>query len=171
MLDLDMTIGPQVWVKARHELTQTKDTSMAVILSATAIECELSHLFCKWTGIEELPTRGHLLTDQECEEKLLDFRRIEEKFKKVTRLLVPEGFQHFVSTTDKWRDVVSKDTPELDPKCLIKSIEEKVFWPRNRILHGGAPATPEQAELCVRIAQTCLRILLAMDYERRKTLS
>jgi hypothetical protein len=54
ILDLDMTIGVQVWVKAHYELTRTKDASMAVILSAAAIDCELSHLFCKWTGISAL---------------------------------------------------------------------------------------------------------------------
>ncbi|MGA9884288.1 MAG: hypothetical protein WBQ34_11260 [Candidatus Acidiferrales bacterium] len=165
-----MTIGPQVWIKANYELTQTKDASMAVILSATAIDCELSYLFGKWTGIERLPKLGRLLTDEECEELLLEFRTIQDKFKKIPCLLVPKGFEDFVNTNAEWRDTVSKELPELDASCLIKSIQREVFWRRNRILHGGAPASPGQAELCVRIAKTCLRIFLAMDYERRKRL-
>ena len=168
ILDLDMTTGVQIWVKASHELTKTRDFSMAVILSAMAIDCELSHLFKKWTGIGRLlQPAGGLLTEEECEELLLEFRRVSEKFRDVTKLLVPEGFQDFVCKTEKWRDVVTEELPELDTSCLIKSIEKEVFWPRNRILHSGTPATMEQAELAVRIARGCLRIFLAMDYETK----
>jgi hypothetical protein len=171
ILDLDMTVGVQVWIKSSYELNKTKDASMAVILAATAIDCELSFLFRKWTGISQLMQRGHLLTDEECEELISKFKRIEDKFKEVTKLLVPGGFQHFVSTTPKWHDAITKDLPELDVTCLIKSIEKEVFWPRNRILHGGKAVSREQAALSVRIARACLGILLDMDYDKRKTIS
>jgi hypothetical protein len=171
-LPLDMTMGVQVWIKASHELTQNKDASMAVILSAAAIDCELTHLFKKWTGIAELAQRGHLLTGEECEDLLRskNITNISTKFVQIPKLLVPEGFQHYVTATEKWRDVVSEDLPELDVSSLIEGIKKKVFWPRNSILHGGTPATGQQAELAVRIARGCLRIFLSMDYEKRKTL-
>jgi hypothetical protein len=165
---LDFTIGPQIWVKASYELNHNKDFSMTVVLAAAAIDGELSSLFCKWTGIAQLAQRGHLLTDEECEELLLKIIGIGNKFKDVSKLLVPDGFQHYVSTTPRWRDMVSKEAPELDMTCLIKCVEKEVFWPRNRILHGGTPATAVQAELALRVARVCLEILLAMDYERRK---
>jgi hypothetical protein len=168
ILDLDMTIGVQVWIKSSHELTHTKDSSMAVILAATAIDSELSCLFRKWMGIAKLQEIGHLLTDEECEELLRKFPLIEDKFKKVTKLLVPPGFQHFVDTSAKWQEVVLKNLPELDITSLVKSIEKEVFWPRNRILHGGTPANALQAERSVKIARLCLEIFREMDYETRK---
>jgi len=170
ILGLDVTTGVQVWIKSSYELSQTKDASMAVILAATAVDCELSFLFSKWTGIAQLPQRGHLLTDEECAEMLREFGGIQDKLKKVTKLLVPEGLQHFVSTTDKWRDVILKDFPELDITCLIKSIDRALFWPRNRILHGGHAATAQQGERCVKVAQICLGIFRDMDYVKRRTL-
>jgi hypothetical protein len=167
ILGLDMTIGVQVWSKSSHELNKTKDASMAVILAATAIDCELSFLFRKWMGIALLEQLGHLLTDEECEKLLRKFKRIEDKFRKVTNLLVPPGFQHFVNTSAKWQEAISKNLPELDTTSLIKGIEKEVFWPRNRILHGGTPANTVQAERAVKIAWACLGIFREMDRETR----
>jgi hypothetical protein len=75
-----------------------------------------------------------------------------------------------VESSPEWQSAVAKMLPELDTKSLVKSIEMNLFWPRNRILHAGKPATMAQAMLAVKIARTCLDILNAMDHEKRKTL-
>jgi hypothetical protein len=170
VLGLDFTIGFQVWQKATYELTHTKDASMAVVLSAMAVDSGLSFFFQKWTGIVELAVRGHLVTDEEAEELLIELTRIADKFKEVSKLMVGMTFQQFVDTSPQWHSAVLKDLPELDIKSLVKNIEMNLFWPRNRILHAGRPATMAQAELAVRIAKMCLDILNAMDYEKRKSI-
>lgn len=142
---------------------------MAVVLAATAIDCELSFLFNKWTCLET-ERRGHFVTNEEIDGMLLKFRKIVDKLKAVTNLLVPGGIEQFVSRTAKWRDALTTTAPELDQTCLIKSIEMKVFRPRNSILHRGQPADSAQGELSVRIARPCLEILRDMDLEKRKAL-
>jgi hypothetical protein len=162
----NLTIGFQIWLKSWHELNKTKDPSMAVVLAATAIDCELSFLFSKWTRLET-ERREDFVTDEEIDEMLLKFRRIVDKLKEVTGLLVPGGVEHFVSTTAKWRDLLIPTTaPELDQESLIKSIEMKVFRPRNSILHRGQPADTAQGELSVKLAHVCLLILRDMDVEK-----
>jgi hypothetical protein len=169
ILDLDFTIGFQIWQKATYELTQTKDASMAVVLSAAAVDSGLSFFFQKWTSIDE-SLRGNNITDEDIEELLLKLTRITDKFKDVSKLLVGITFQQFVESSPEWQSAVAKMLPELDTKSLVKSIEMNLFWPRNRILHAGKPATMAQAMLAVKIARTCLDTLNAMDHEKRKTL-
>src|SRR5271170_1492459 len=87
VLGLDFTIGFQVWQKATYELAHTKDASMAVVLSAMAVDSGLSFSFQKWTGIVELAARGHLVTDEEAEELLIKLTRIADKFKEVSKVM------------------------------------------------------------------------------------
>lgn len=168
VLNLDFTIGFQVWQKATYERTRTKDASMAIVLSAMAVDSGLSYFFQKWTSIIVEGQRGYSVTDEEIEKLLRERIPIVDKFKKVSKLLVGITFQQFVESSPHWRSAVAKDLPELDACSLVKSIEMNLFWPRNRILHAGKPATMVQAELAVRIAKTCLDILNAMDYVKRK---
>jgi hypothetical protein len=165
ILASNLTIGFQIWLKASYELNKTKDPSMAVILAATAIDCELSFLFDKWTRIEE-ERRDNVLTEEELDEMLLKHRRIVDKLHAVTNLLVPGGIEPFVSTTAKAREALATTAPELDQTCLIKSIEMKIFRPRNRILHRGQAADSAQGELSVRVARACLELLQDMDHEK-----
>jgi hypothetical protein len=169
VLALDLTIGFQIWLKSWHELNRTKDPSMAVVLAATAVDCELSFLFSKWTCLET-ERSGHVATDEQVDDMLLKMKRIVDKLKKVTNLLVPGGVELFVSTNPKWRDALTTIAPELDQACLIKSIEMKIFRPRNSILHRGQPVDSAQGELSVRITRPFLEILRDMDLEKRKAL-
>jgi hypothetical protein len=171
VLALDFTIGFQVWQRATYEWTQTRDASMAVVLSAMAVDSGLSFFFQKWTSIIVEGQRGYFVTDVEIEELLFKLTRIADKFKEVSKLLVGMTFQQFVESSPHWRSAVAKDLPELNVSSLVKSIEVNLFWPRNRILHAGKPATMVQAELAVRIAKTCLDILNVMDYEKRKSVA
>ena len=142
---------------------------MAVVLSAMAVDSGLSFFFQKWTSIIVESQRGYSVTDEEIEELLRELTRIADKFKEVSKLLVGTTFQQFVESSPHWLSAVAKDLPELDASSLVKSIEMNLFWPRNRILHAGKPATMVQADLAVRIAKTCLDVLNAMDYEKRKS--
>jgi hypothetical protein len=167
-----MTMGVQIWMKAYYELKVAKDASMAVILAAASVDCELSRLFIKSKRLGHHARLQAPLSQEDYEELLSEeAHNIKEKFKKVTKVWVPKGFQNFVNTTPKWRDAISKYLPEVRPHCFIKDTEEKVFWPRNAVLHAGKPATQAQGELSVKIARACLDILLDMENQASRTRS
>lgn len=164
---LDFNIGSQVWVKAGFELTQTKDFSMAAILAAMAVDCDLSFLFKKWTRIARMQNGNDELTDEVYAEKLREIGGIKNKLKEVSNLLVPEGLENFVNADPKWSMIVD-NCPPLDRRNLLNSIDQELFWPRNQILHGGEPISEAKAKKSIQIARLCLEIFLAMDYAKRK---
>lgn len=169
-LHLDINIGQQVWIRARHELTQTHDFSMAAVLAAMAVDCDLSYLYKKWTGIQQTGTGREDFSDEQYAETLRKVGGIKDKLRTVSGLLVPGGLETFVNSTPKWRDSVG-EFPTLDRAALVSSIDQQLFWPRNRILHGDGVIGEEEAKRCVQVARLCLEIFLAMDYEKRKTLA
>lgn len=168
ILDLDFNVGSQIWVKAGYELTQTKDFSMAVVLAAIAVDCDLSFLYKKWTGIERRLKGCDDFDDEEYAEKLRKMGGIKDRLRTVSNLLVPGGVENFVNTEAKWSAQVDA-YPPLSRANFVSSLERELFWPRNKILHGGEPISEPQAKLCVQIARLCLEIFLAMDYAKRGT--
>jgi hypothetical protein len=157
-------------VRGEYELNEENDYSMAIVLSATALECELSFLFRKWNWIERF-ARGEQLRDEQIEKMLQLHRTIKEKIKQVCLLLDPWGVDKFVASDDELRDAVENRFPSLHIGTLAQDIQKTVFWPRNRILHGGFSAFGrDDAAKCYSIADLGLRILRKMDESRRQKL-
>lgn len=166
LLHLDFNTGSQIWVKASYELSQTKDFSMAAVLAAMAVDCDLSFLYKKWTRIDRRLSYPYEFDDEQCAEELRKIGRIRERLKIVSGLLVSGGIESFVNSNEKWSAQVDA-CPPLSIGNLLTSIDRELFWPRNKILHGGDPISEAQATQCIRIARLCLEIFLAMDYARR----
>ena len=76
----------------------------------------------------------------------------------------PRGFTQFANETDGLRRMIEQGFPSLKVNCLSKSFQEKLCWPRNRILHlGDSRYAQEDANRCFNIAALGLRILEIMD--------
>lgn len=168
---LEVTVGFLLLERSRYELVDEQDFSMSIVLSAMALDAELSRLFRKWTTIEELRANRDL-DEEKCETLLRRFKTSKEKITEVSELLYPGGIEAFVGASTDWSRTISEGFPSLRLGSLASDFQRALFWPRNRILHGGyAKHTEEDAKKCFSIAWLGLRILQNMDHEKRQTLT
>lgn len=167
---LDFSVGYKILLRSEGEFRHRKDYSMSIVMSATALDCELSRVFFKWKQIAAL--RANREPDDEAIERMLRrFKSMGQKIEKVCRLLDEKGIDEFVRSSDDLRDTVANGFPSLRIGSLAKDFQEKVFWPRNAILHAGYTKYGEQeAARCHSFARLGLDILRQMDEAKRKTL-
>jgi hypothetical protein len=167
---LDVTVGVLILVRSRHELEIEKDYDMGIVLAATAFECELSWLYCKWRGIEAMGANA-ALSPEDCEKELRAMGSVADKITKVSGMLYQGGIEKFVADSASWSGTVNGKRPSLHIGWLAKDFQQTVFWLRNKVLHQGqANHTREDAAKCCSIAELGIRILKAMDNERRMAL-
>jgi hypothetical protein len=169
-LGLDFTIGPKLLQRSLFELKVEKDYSMSIVFSATALDSELSRLFFKWKSIAN-GLAGLTFDEEACKKKLLKFHNFINKMTGVTEMLHPGGgIEAFVGASAEFTDAL-KLFPSLNHGSLAADFHKTVFKPRNKILHQGvARFTETDANKVCSIADLGLRILLAMDVEKRKTI-
>jgi len=164
----DVTIGFLILERSRYELLQEQDFSMAIVLSAMALDSELSRLFGKWKQIDEELAGGVFERDR-CESELRDFRTIDRKIQAVSNLLVGKGIDDFVSSCSEVRQQIEKGFRSVRVGTLAKDFQEQLFWPRNKIVHwGDTKSSYDDAARCYSIAQLGLSVLRRMDEARRK---
>lgn len=167
VLASNVTTGVKLLWRSGYELKEKKDYSLSIVFSATAVECELSRLYFRWSDIAALEQNKEI-SDAELEKHLRDYRTINIKFEEVAKLMDPRGFTQFAKETDDLRCMIEQGFPSLKLNCLSKSFQEKLFWPRNRILHLGVSRYgQEDANRCFNIAALGLRILEIMDEKKR----
>ncbi len=165
--DLTFTRGPRILIRARWELEEQQDYSMAIVLSALAFEAELSRLHHKWEGITAL----NQVTDEALDEILRRFGNISDKIEHISRLMYRTGLDDFVQRNDELCKTIANGFPSLALGDLARSFQHKLFWPRNRVLHlGYAGFQRDDAARCFSIAALGLRILQQLDEERRKAM-
>ena len=167
---LDVTVGVLILARSWYELEIEKDYDMAVVLAATAFECELSWLYCKWRRIEAMGANTTLVP-KDCEEELRGMGNVADKIGNVSGMLYRGGVEQFVTDSASWSKTVSERFPSLLVGSLAKDFQRTVFWPRNKVLHqGNASHTRDDAARCYSIAELAIRILKDMDNERRMAL-
>lgn len=108
---LDNTVGVLILAKSWHELEIEKDYDMAIVLAATALDCELSFLYCKWKGCEALNANTDP-KEKDYEEELRSMGKIVDKIAKVTKTLDPRGIEQFVADSS-WKGAICKGFPSL----------------------------------------------------------
>lgn len=163
----DVTIGYKILWRSQFELNKRKDFSLSIVFSATAFECELSRLHFKWSEVNALE-KCNQISDQELEELLRKYRSIDVKIEEVCKLMDPRGFKQFVIDSPDLNEIVQKGFPSLRLSELTKDFQQKLFWPRNRVLHlADTSFTKDDAARCFQIAALGLRILEELDTNRR----
>jgi DNA-directed RNA polymerase subunit RPC12/RpoP len=169
-LSLDFTIGPKLLQRSLFELKIEKDYSMSIVFSATALDSELSRLFFKWKSIAD-GLSGLTFDEEACEKELVKFHNLVNKMTGVTELLHPGGgIDAFVSSSAEFTDALNR-FPSLNHGSLAADFHKRVFKPRNKILHQGmATFTETDANKVYSIADLGLRMLLAMDIQKRATI-
>ena len=162
-LSSDITVGFRALYRSHYELAETKDYPLSMVFSAIAVDWELCRLFCRWTEISALE-KGYSLTDKALEKMFRKYRTVFMKFKETGKLMYPQGFEEFIKLSPEFRETVEKGFPSLRLETLFNDFTEKLFWPRNRILHLADTNYGEQDAIrSFNIAQLGLLVLQAMD--------
>ena len=165
-----VTIGIRLLYRSSYEFRINSDFSLSIVFSATAMECELSRLFFKWTRIENLHNGVHL-SDTELDNSIRHFRTIDAKIEEVAKLMYPAGLSAFVQARQDLRDMITGGFTSIDLNSLSSSFQEKLFWPRNRILHlGETLCDSDHSKRCYNMARLGVHLFHELDVYKMATL-
>ena len=161
------TVGYRILERSHYEMTERTDYPLSIVFSATAFECELTRLHFKWSEINALNKETEV-SDEQLEKLLRKHRTIDVKIEEVCKLMDPRGFKQFVIDSPELSNIVKNGFPSLRLDHLTKHFQEKLFWPRNRVLHlADTSFSKDDGIRCYNIATLGLRILDEMDKHRR----
>ena len=157
------SIGYRLFRRAEHEFFQEKDFNMAIVMSAVAIDCELTRIYKKLQAKRGKKQRGGRPSTRRMRSK----RKIEE----ITRLLYPGGIPGFLANHPDFDGRIRTGYPSLEPTNLPRSIVRVLFWKRNSILHEGNLLLDErEATRCKNVAQLTLRVFRMMEFGEDMTI-
>jgi hypothetical protein len=157
-----------VMERAKWELN-SKDITMAILLSAVAVEAQMSWLFFKWKGIDDglLPHEQTPNYTEKVEGEWTDMRTISKRSDELSRLLVSKEFDKFAQQNMGW---LGPQLRGFDSATSVKTFfQNELFEKRNRIVHyGNIDFDEEDGTLCFSLATAFLGLLQVMDRERIK---
>ncbi len=155
--------------RAKQELAN-RDVTLAILLSAVAVEAETAHLFLKWRGIDS----GKLLGNQTPEDRKhwqdewANMRSIGKRLDEVSRFLTCRPFDEFARLK---MDLLRPALMEYDPATSIKDFFQQFFDRRNDFVHYGKIDFQEaDGRQCLSLASALLDLFHAMDMTRAEAL-
>ena len=123
-------------------------------------------LHFKWSDIAASQSRKQV-SDPELEELLRRYRSIDVKILEVCKLIDPLGFEGFVKSSTELCQTITEGLPSLNLESLALDFQQKLFWPRNRVLHlADTSFNKADGQRCFNIATLGLRILEKLDKKR-----
>ncbi len=170
---LGNVVGMAILGRAATEM-KNGDWTLAIVLAAMAVECELVYLFMKWNRIDLMLVRNPTDADDEGWEKQWrdDVRTIAARFDKVSGLLTGQPVDSFLSQNSELLKNMYLRYPASKSAASLKDFFVKeFFYKRNRIVHfGKIDFQQPDAEICFTLGSTLWQILAAMDAHRRRAL-
>jgi hypothetical protein len=170
---LGNVVGMTILGRAATEL-KNGDWTLAIVLGAMAIECELVYLFMKWRRIDLMSARMPTDTDQEEWEQQWrdDVRTIAARLDKVSRLLTGQAFDSFLSKHTELLQTIQSRYPAYKGVTSPKDFfVRELFHRRNKIVHlGEIDFQQADAEMCFTLATSLSQILASMDAQARQVL-
>lgn len=164
-----MRISRRALCRAEAELLG-EDFSLAIILSAMAVECELAFLYSKWKMLDAdlIPSE---VTQSQRNAWEDEFRKLKGgvggKLDGVTRLMTSETFNEFLNRRNGLKSTLQAVYPNMGNRSPSVFFVEELFRKRNKILHSGQVQFGQaEAEACVRMAMSLLQIIVEIDRER-----
>jgi len=165
-------VGMAILGRANAEV-QGGDWTIAIVLSAMAVECDMAYLFMKWNRVELMATRDPNEADEEAWET--EWRKIlgvAPRLDKVSSLLTGKPFDLFLSQDSRLLQSLHTCCPASTAVASPKEFFIKeLFHKRNKVVHfGEINFQKADAEMCLRLATTLTQILRAMDAESCRAL-
>jgi hypothetical protein len=163
----DGTVSSRVFCRAEIELGR-QDWSLAIILSAMSVECELAYLYSKWKALDAdlVPSEVKPSHIELWEEEFRNLSTISRRLDAVGELLTGDGFDSFLVLRPDVLSTLQKTYPNMGASPKQFFIAE-LFWKRNKILHSGkVQFGPTEAEACVKTALTMIQIIRLIDKDR-----
>jgi hypothetical protein len=148
------------------------DWTLAIVLSATAIESQMAYAFMKWKKVDLIVTRNPTDADEELwEDEWKDVRSIGSRLEKVSQQLASLNFDAFCHQNGALLTDLHAKYPASQSGSLKDFFIKEFFWRRNRIVHfGRIDYEQADADLCFTSASTLWLILEKMDKQRQQTL-
>jgi hypothetical protein len=166
-------IADRLLIRVESEIEKA-DFTVAIILSAMAVETAVTQVFIKWKGIEYYGKTGSLTpTEDEQDAWENEYRR--ETMKPQKGLSSFEKEADFVSlflVGKKYDDFVSEKAAGTTQDASLlsaKLIHNDLFNKRNRVMHWGEVTYGrEDASTALAAAERAIRTLKMMDEEKWK---
>jgi hypothetical protein len=157
-------IAARLLGRVKEEI-ERDDFTLGILLSAMAIECEISQMFFKWKSIEHC-LKNHVDTREASEQggkawekEYSDWRSVQNKMDNVSLYLTGVKFDDFA--------VGLGFVEQLDIKYPEFGGYAQIFKLRNRIVHNGEVDLGESQALTSRdYAVAILRVAVAMNREK-----
>lgn len=144
-----------------------KDITMAILLSAMAIEAQMSWLFFKWRAIDDglLPHEQTHEHKDKWEKEWTDMRTVSKRSDELSRLLTGDDFDKLAQQNIGW---LRPHLDGFDPATSVRDFfQSRLFEKRNQVVHYGKIDFQEvDGRSCGLLARTLLQLLQAMDTKR-----
>jgi hypothetical protein len=157
--------------RAGEEL-EKEDITLAIVLSAMAVEGEMAWLFFHWTKFDLIPpgvpcTRSD---EERWEGEWDEMRSVKLRLHRLSLLLTETDFDAFAFQNKALFRSVRSDYDAANTYTSPKLFFQKqLFEKRNRIVHfGEIDYQRSDGEMCFSLASALLRILNAMHEQRIK---
>ena len=168
LLQSDMRVSRRAFCRSEVELSE-EDFSLAIILSAMAVECELAFLFSKWKMLEErlLPNEVTQVHSDSWEQEFRKMKGVGGKLDAATQLMTGETFDAFFVRRADLASRVQQICPNMGSRSPSKFFVEELFRKINKIPHSGhIEFGKPEAEACVKMATGLLQVIAEIDKER-----
>lgn len=165
-------VGIRILNRAWAEL-KNADFTLGIVLSAMAVECELTRLFMKQNEVDLMNTRTPTPADKEgWEEQWRKWNSIAVRLDKVSTLLTGVDFDSFLSCNPRLLNRIHAKYPTLTVVHFTKDFFIKEFFhKRNRIVHRGEIDFKQpDGEKCFTLAATLFQVIKEMDDQSTKAL-
>jgi len=148
--------------RAYQEL-QNEDVTLAVILSAVAVEGQMAYLFFKWKKIDSFTFD----IAEQWEKDWTEMRSIAKRMDELSKFLTGISFDSFAQQK-KILIASALDEGHYDSATSFRDFfQEQFFERRNKIVHYGEIDFQESdGKLSLTIASSLISLLNAMDQKR-----
>jgi hypothetical protein len=149
--------------RAKQELA-AGDVTIAILLSAMAVEGEMAFLFFKWKGLD-VRKLTHEVTEadkKEWENDWKGFASFRAQLDAVSRLLTYCAFDEFALANKGW---LLPALHGFDPATSVKQHFQNYFYnTRTRVIHyGEVDFQKSEGERCFSLAWSLIKLFHAMD--------
>jgi hypothetical protein len=148
--------------RAQQEL-EDKDVTLAIILSAVAVEGQMAYLFFKWKKVDSFTFD----IAKQWEKDWAEMRSIGKRMDGLSKFLTGISFDSFVQQKKTLLES-ALDDGHYDPATSFRDFfQEQFFERRNKIVHYGEVDFQESdGKLSLTLASSLIGLLNAMDQQR-----